>query len=44
MGFRDALTDGLYIPNVPREELRAAGNLVWWEKESSEEKNTEWRR
>ena len=31
--FRDALTDGLVVPNVSKEELRAPGNLVWWEKD-----------
>ena len=44
-GFRDALTDGLVVANVPREELRAMGNLVWWEKEDAESKESskDWR-
>lgn len=43
MGFREALTDGLYIPNVPQEELKAPGNLVWWEKDEEKELFTSWR-
>jgi len=44
MDFRDALTDGLNVPNVPREELRSKGNLVWWEKELEKESEDTWRK
>jgi len=46
LGFRDALTDGLVVPGLTKEELRSPGNLVWWEKESGaggKEQNKDWR-
>lgn len=43
MGFREALTDGLSIPNVPKEELKSPGNLVWWEKNEDKELHKDWR-
>lgn len=43
MGFREALTDGLNVPNVPREELQAQGNLVWWEKDIEKDASPCWR-
>ncbi len=36
--FRDSLTQNLVVPGVPSEELQTKGELVWWEKEDSEEK------
>lgn len=43
MAFREALTEGLIVPNVPREELKTAGNLVWWEKDLEKEPQSTWR-
>jgi hypothetical protein len=43
MAFREALTDALKIPGVPKEELKAPGNLVWWEKEYDKEESSAWR-
>ena len=33
LDFRNNLIKSLKIPNVPNEELKTNGNLVWWEKE-----------
>ena len=44
MGFRDALTFALRIPNVPQSELKSQGNLVWWEKDIDKETSSNWRR
>lgn len=42
--FRDALTDGLKIPGVSKDEMKQKGNLVWWEKEEAKETSSKWRK
>jgi len=42
MAFRDALTNSLKIPGVSADELKAAGNLVWWEKEYDKDISKNW--
>lgn len=42
MDFRDALTSSLKVPGVPPEELKASGNLVWWEKEYDKDISNNW--
>ena len=37
IGFRTALTDALKVPGVPAADLKAVGNLVWWEKDLEKE-------
>lgn len=41
--FRDALTDSLVVPGVPKNELQTNGNLVWWEKDMEKEAADSWR-
>merc|ERR1711918_211134 len=33
LDFRNSLIGSLKIPNVPNEELKTVGKLVWWEKD-----------
>ena len=43
MDFKDSLTEALQIKGVSRDELKTAGNLVWWEKELDKEQSSNWR-
>ena len=41
--FRQALSDGLLISGVTKDDLKQASSLIWWEKEMDKESSSNWR-